>query len=96
MLKLIYSPKAVIDIDLIYDYTESRWSGKQADDYILAIRDCCQSLSVSLIKGRRLDGIKSGYLAYACGSHFIIYKHDTASVTIVRVLHQRMNIAAHL
>lgn len=50
MLKLIYSPKAVIDIDLIYDYTESRWSGKQADDYILAIRDCCQSLYVSLIK----------------------------------------------
>ncbi len=29
-------------------------------------------------------------------SHFIVYKADVRAVTIIRILHQRMNITAHL
>jgi toxin ParE1/3/4 len=47
-------------------------------------------------RGRKVGGIRSDYLALAYGSHFIIYKDGVQTLTIVRILHRRMNIGAHL
>ncbi|WP_445738954.1 type II toxin-antitoxin system RelE/ParE family toxin [Neorhizobium tunisiense] len=46
--------------------------------------------------GRKIDGIKRGYLALAYESHFIVYRETSKTIFIVRVLHQRMNIGRHL
>lgn len=96
MKKLIFSPKATSDIDRIYDYTADNWGVDQAEDYTFAIRDCCQSLAKDTKRGRLLDSVKAGYLALSCQSHFIIYKSDARVVTVIRILHRRMNLAAHL
>lgn len=96
MKRLIYAPKALVDIDLIYDYTDATWGARQADEYILAIRNCCHALSSEDRAGRRLDRVKPGYRCVTSGSHFVIYKPTERAVTIVRILHRRMNISAHL
>ncbi|MGY5779878.1 type II toxin-antitoxin system RelE/ParE family toxin [Rhizobium sp. LEGMi135b] len=96
MRRLIFSPKATLDIDQIYDYTEEMWSSEQAESYIFAIRDHCDALIAGTARGRTINGIKPGYLALASGSHFIIYKDDARTVTIIRILHRRMNIGGHL
>lgn len=49
-----------------------------------------------IARGRKVSGIKRDYLALASGSHFIIYKDSAQTVTIIRILHRRMNIGAHL
>ncbi|SCB45879.1 type II toxin-antitoxin system RelE/ParE family toxin [Rhizobium multihospitium] len=96
MKRLIFSPKATLDIDQIYDYTEEKWSSEQAEGYIFAIRDHCDALIAGTARGRAINGIKPGYLALASGSHFIVYKDDAQTVAIIRILHRRMNIGSHL
>ncbi|WFU01462.1 type II toxin-antitoxin system RelE/ParE family toxin [Rhizobium sp. CB3171] len=103
MKKLIFSPKAASDIDQIYDYTEEKWGYQQAEDYVFAMRDRCHALLNGTARGRKVGGIRSDYLALAYGSHFIIYKDGVQiykdgvqTLTIVRILHRRMNIGAHL
>ncbi|MGV1846122.1 type II toxin-antitoxin system RelE/ParE family toxin [Rhizobium sp. K15/93] len=43
-----------------------------------------------------MDHIITGYFILPFESHFIVYKADARAVTIIRILHQRMNITAHL
>lgn len=96
MKALIFSPKAVADIDDIYDYTDATWGYDQAEDYTFGIRDFCRVLATGERSGRKIDGIKRGYLVLAYKSHFIIYRETSTIISIVRILHQRMNIARHL
>lgn len=96
MKSSIYSPRAARDLDEIYDFTEANWGFQQAENYIFQIRDCCRSLSAGGNLGRPATRIKHGYLMIRCGSHFIVYKADATTITIIRILQQRMNITAHL
>jgi toxin ParE1/3/4 len=96
MKSLIYSPRAARDLDEIYDFTEANWGFQQAEDYIFQIRDSCRSLSAGGNLGRPATRIRHGYLMIRCGSHFIIYRQTASAITIIRILHQRMNITAHL
>ncbi|MGV8937495.1 MAG: type II toxin-antitoxin system RelE/ParE family toxin [Allorhizobium sp.] len=93
---LIFSPRAVVDIDKIYDFTADTWGVAQAERYVWQIRQACNALIRAEQRGRRIDRVRPGYFSLQSGSHFIIYKHGGASLTVVRILHQRMNIGAHL
>lgn len=96
MKTLIFAPRATADIDHIYDYTDETWGYSQAEEYTFGIRDFCKGLSLGERSGRKIDGIKRGYLALAYESHFIVYRETSKTIFIVRVLHQRMNIGRHL
>jgi toxin ParE1/3/4 len=96
MKRLIFSPKAAFDIDQIYDYTEEKWGYEQAEDYVFTIRDHCRALVEGTKRGRKIGSIKPDYLALVSGSHFIVYKDGAQTVTIIRILHRRMNVGAHL
>jgi toxin ParE1/3/4 len=58
--------------------------------------DCCRSLSAETKVGRPVDPVRRGYLLIRHGAHYIIYKADAQTITIIRILHQRMKITAHL
>ncbi|MCJ9673539.1 MULTISPECIES: type II toxin-antitoxin system RelE/ParE family toxin [unclassified Neorhizobium] len=96
MKTLIFTPKAVADIDRIYDHTEATWGVTQAEEYTFGIRDFCRALSSGERSGRKIDEIKRGYQSLAYQSHFIIYREASKKISIVRVLHQRMNLDRHL
>ncbi|MDO3432793.1 hypothetical protein QWJ46_08865 [Rhizobium sp. CBN3] len=40
--------------------------------------------------------MRNGYTALSFRSHFIIYAETEDVLTVIRILHRRMNIAAHL
>ncbi|ENN89627.1 plasmid stabilization system protein [Rhizobium freirei PRF 81] len=89
-------PKARQDLEAIWRYTFETWSLQQANTYYSELIGCFPELAAGTARGRKVSGIKPDYLALACGSHFIIYKGDAQTLTIIRILHRRMNIAAHL
>ena len=97
MTRRVLSPAAVKDIDTIWDYTADTWSAKQADRYVLKIRDACHALADGRSRGRSLDRVRSGYWKLAVGSHFLVYRLIEGEVIdVVRVLHNRMDLPHRL
>jgi toxin ParE1/3/4 len=47
-------------------------------------------------EGRKIFEIKANYRKLSVGSHFIIFRLVHGQVDVIRVLHQRMDIASHL
>lgn len=96
MKALIFTPRATADIDSIYDYTEETWGSGQAEEYTFGIRDFCKSLSAGERRGRKIDDVRCGYQSLSYKYHFIIYRETSNRITVIRILHQRMNISRHL
>ncbi len=91
------TPAAQADVDDIWDYTAEVWNTDQANRYVLAIRDACAALAAGKSRGRPIDDIRPGYLKHAVGSHFLFFRvTDDGVIEIIRILHQRMDVAAHL
>jgi toxin ParE1/3/4 len=95
-MKLVFSPKAKKDIDQIYDYTDLHWGFEQADHYVHDIRLRCRYVSENPSTGRKNDHIKPGYRFVVSGPHTIFYRETASSVTIIRILHSRMDPSRHL
>ena len=55
-----------------------------------------EALAADPKKGRRIDDIRPGYRKQAAGSHFIFYRLARPGIEIVRILHQSMDVEAHL
>jgi toxin ParE1/3/4 len=81
----------------IWDYSARAWGEQQADCYILTIRDACAAHANGSSQGRAIDDIRQGYRKLAVQSHFVFYRvTDAGLIEVVRILHQRMDVAAHL
>ena len=90
------SPRARQDMEAIWLYSFNRWSLRQADDYYAELVSSFAQLASGMKRGRNIGHGAPGHLALASGSHFIIYRQTPSMITIIRILHQRMNITAHL
>lgn len=89
------SPRAEADLEEIWFYTSENWSEEQADRYHAEIVMAFEGLVRGTKKGRRVD-VREGYFKYAVGSHFVYYRLSDATVDVVRILHQRMDVERHL
>jgi toxin ParE1/3/4 len=70
---------------------------KRPTRYILTIRAACEALTANSKQGRAIDDIRPGYRKLAVESHFLFYRvTDTGLIDIIRILHQRMDVASHL
>lgn len=96
MSDYILSPAAQADIDRIWDYTADNWSIEQADRYTEQLKRACASISIDGREGRKISEVRSGYRKLSAGSHFIIFRLVENTVDVVRILHQRMDIASHI
>jgi toxin ParE1/3/4 len=95
--RFVLSPAAQADLSDIWDYSVKNWGRVQAERYVLGIRDACQALADGSRTGRAVDAIRRGYRRLAVGSHLLFYRVGPAGVIeVVRILHRRMDIAAHL
>lgn len=97
MTGYVLSPAAQADLSEIWDYSARTWGEEQADRYVLAIRDACAGLAAGSRHGRAVDDIRPGYRKLAVQSHLLFYRiADAGPIDVVRILHQRMDVAAHL
>ncbi len=95
MNRVKFSPAAIADLEGIWDYTAEQWGPDQAEHYIDSIRDACLGLANGEKKGRIVD-VREGYLKYAVMRHLIFFRELDTGLTVIRVLHQRMDPDRHL
>ena len=98
MPKVRYSNKAVEDLTSIWEYTLSKWSESQADEYYeMLISACNRHLYPSFIANRSYDEITDGLLGVKAGHHLIFYNiMDNDDVMVIRILHEKMDTKRHL
>lgn len=92
------SREASADLEKIWLYTLVNWSIEQADRYINLIIDEIEYLTKNPKSGKSYDHIREKYFRSRVKSHFIFYKINLTEkqIEIIRILHQRMDIASHL
>ena len=74
MPKVRYSNKAVEDLSSIWEYTFTKWSENQADEYYAMLISACNCLLYpSVISNRSYEEISEGLLGVKAGHHLIFY-----------------------
>jgi toxin ParE1/3/4 len=97
MAEFLLRPKAVADLDSIWDYTVDTWSEEQAERYIWMLHSGFESIAREPARGRPCDEIRDGYRKHRVGHHVIFYQAlETGGVDVVRVLHENMDFERHL
>jgi toxin ParE1/3/4 len=91
------SPKAVEDLSDIWDYTAWRWSADQAGRYTRGIHEACEALASGGQRGQDAGHVRRGYRKQSVGRHVLYFRvARDGGIEIVRILHQRMDVARHL
>lgn len=93
MKRIAYAAGATADIADIWDYTEERWGYAQAVAYDARIEAQIKRIAAGQAASRRADEVGPGLRRAVVGSHVVFFREDAAAVTVVRVLHQSMDVA---
>ncbi|KPQ17934.1 MAG: Plasmid stabilization system protein [Rhodobacteraceae bacterium HLUCCO18] len=92
MKRLDVSPNAEADLGGIWTYTFQTWGEVQANKYL----DDLDTRMIGLTTGRTAspaaDEVAPGLRRALVGRHVVFFREDAAAVTVVRVLHQRMDV----
>lgn len=96
MLELEIALDAENDLIEIGAYTESRWGTDQRGRYIMVLVDRFNWLLENPTHGKNRDVIKKGYYSFHQEKHEIFYTFSTTKLTILAVLHERMDYKRHL
>jgi toxin ParE1/3/4 len=93
MTRFTLSPEAKRDLAEIWLYTAENWGMDQADQYVLGIRRDLAGAKPNSPLVRpigKLWRMKSGH-------HLCIFrKENKGTIFVVRILHERMDVARHL
>jgi len=86
-------PSAQRDLDAIWDYTANAWGIDQAESYVTALRRDMEQLREYPQLGVVHASRHASFRKLPSGHHFIYYVIAGAGVEVVRVLHERMDVA---
>lgn len=89
-------PKAIADLDSIWNYTVETWGEEQAERYLRMLNDCFNNIANDPERGRPCDEIREGYLKIRAGRHMIFFRKELFGIDIIRILHQSMDVDRHL
>jgi toxin ParE1/3/4 len=95
--RYVLSPRAKLDLEEIWSYTEDHWAFDQAEQYIREIRRHVEITAASPKTGRPCPEVRAGYFRYRVGSQFLFYRIAGDDVVdVVRILYERMDFGRHL
>ncbi len=77
-------------------YTFENWSQEQADRYYKLIFDEIEYIAENPNVGTDFSTIRAGYRRSKVKSYYIFYRQGANEIEIIRILHQRMDVEAHL
>jgi len=89
-------PKAQADLNGIWEYTVETWGFDQAESYLRALNKTFETISQKPDLGRVYDEVYPGLRVCPSGKHLIFYFATDQEIDVVRVLHERMDVASHL
>jgi toxin ParE1/3/4 len=96
MAEFRFSPRALRDLDGIFDYTVARWGLPQALRYADLIEAACAALVEAPQQSQSCNNIRPDYRRRTVERHVIYFRPESYGVAVVRILHQRMDAARHL
>lgn len=96
MRELLFTPLAQTDIGNIWDYTMHTWGADQAIVYNKSIEEAINNIANGSQVTFSADHIKGGYRKEFTGRHVIYFLSNKTTITIVRLLHQNMDVEANL
>ena len=96
MAEYILSNEADQDIVNIFAFSSERFGTEKASAYLSGLDERLQELAVHPQRGRRIEHIRKGYRQAEYVRHSIFFQENNSGIFVVRVLHNRMNIAKQL
>lgn len=87
------SKAAQDDLREIKDFTRITWGDKQAQCYLLEIKDCLETLVINPELGKSRDDVCIGIRSIGVGRHVIFYRVGNTAIEVARILHGRMDVA---
>lgn len=91
-----FTAQAERDLEVITDYTLTKWGLRQAEIYLDGLDTLAQKLADTPGLGTRRDALIPGLLSFPYVSHILYYLKEPHGITVIRVLHQRMDMQTHL
>jgi toxin ParE1/3/4 len=93
---VVLKPAARRDVRSILLYTGQKWGFGQRDAYREALDQAFATLSVNPLIGRSRDEIAPNLRSHTIQQHVIYYRVEVETVTVLRVLHGKMDAARHV
>ncbi len=88
--------KAREDLRSIGRFTQATWGREQRSRYLSRLDAAFYTLAESPDIEQACDHIREGYRKYRVGRHLIFYRLSNEGMTVIRILHDRMDIEARL
>lgn len=85
-----FSSHAKQDLISIIDHTLEQWGQAQAEQYIDGLEQQCRMLANNPKIGSARDSLMEGLMSFPYESYTLFYLQQADGITIIRVLHQRM------
>ena len=95
-LNVVLKPAARRDVRSILLYTGKQWGFEQRDVYREALDQALAALSVNPLIGRSRDEIAPDLRSYSIQQHIIYYRVAAETVTVLRILHGKMDAAQRM
>ena len=90
-----FTPEASDDLQGIIDYTIERWGKQHAHDYLDGLEELAARLAENPGLGANRDPLINGLISFPYVSHVLYYVAHDQGITILRVLHKRMDAKRH-
>lgn len=95
-MKLVLTEAALDDLRSIRTYTLERWGASQEERYLAHIWARITVIRATPDRFRRRDDLFPGCRIAAEGRHVILFRADSDTIAVVRVLHAAMDFKRHL
>ena len=92
MKRLDVAPDGEADLRGIWIYTFQTWGEAQADKYLDNLDTRMNGLTTGATASRAAEEVGPGLRRALVGAPRVAFREDAAAVTVVRVLHQRMDV----
>ena len=96
MLSLKLLPKAITDLENIYEFTLSSWGLKKAENY----QDELFEGMLTITQNPKIGSIyffkEGNYRKININRHLIFYRQSKKEIIVVRVLHDKIDLNIHL
>ena len=96
MRRIVFRQRASAELRTIADFTEERWGGQQASDYVADLRARIASLGEFPMRFPEFGPDRPGLRKMRCGSHVVFYVVGDETVVIARILHESQDFKARL
>jgi toxin ParE1/3/4 len=96
MAEFRFSPGAQRDLDAIFDHSVAHWGLTQAIRYTDFIASTCTELAEAPQQAQGCAHVRPGYRRRGVGRHVIYFRSTSYGIAVIRILHQRMDVARHL